>query len=416
MSSSPFTGNSDLFDYDLSSDSEERLTAPPPQHLQSSATQQLPPPPRLPSPHIFSDIFSRTGAPRSTPRQAQAQFRQSFVDVSRALEEANQAIQNAGHALQSRAVVDLTSSPPTANGVADVTAEDTSHTRLIGQPRARTRERHRARSSPPLLLHPMAHNLLPPLVRWPGEVSNNESSRREENRAIRQQQEARAHWERRQLRDRNMQRPAAPPPLSPPLPTASSSSPVHGTSTGLQPPSEIESVDLTQVDDNSALASALAKQRSDAVKAQQTSDSSMIARSPLTAYKCPICMDTPKDATTTICGHLFCHRCIIDTLKWSEQQRTQDLARKSDGVCPVCRKIVKRKDKQSDRGRSLIPLAVKLTTKSDLIKGKQRADFKAAAVNPTATSQKKKRKREESELSDTLWREFVDQDYNDWVS
>ena len=416
MSSSPFTGNSDLFDYDLSSDSEERLSSSPPQRLQSTTTQQLPPPPRLPSPHIFSDIFSRTRAPRSTPREAQAQFRQSFVDVSRALEEANQALQNAGHALQSRAVVDLTTSPPTVNGGADVAAEDIRPPVFIGQPRVRARERHRVRSSSPLLPLPMAHNLLPPLMRWPDEISNNDSSRREEDRAIRQQREARAQWERRQLRNRNMQQPGAPSPLSPALPTASSSSPPHGTVTGVQPPSEIESVDLTHVDDNSSLAFALAKQRSDAVKAQQTFDTSTIARSPLTGYKCPICMDTPKDATSTICGHLFCHRCIIDTLKWSEQQRTQDLARKSDGVCPVCRKTVKRKDKQSDRGRSLIPLAIKLTTKSDLIKGKQRADFNIPLDHPAAATPRKKRKREESELSDTLWREFVEQDHNDWVS
>lgn len=63
----------------------------------------------------------------------------------------------------------------------------------------------------------------------------------------------------------------------------------------------IESVDLTEVEDDNALAKALAKQRQDAIKAQgPTGDGK--GRSILTAYKCPVCMDTPVDATSTICG------------------------------------------------------------------------------------------------------------------
>ena len=63
----------------------------------------------------------------------------------------------------------------------------------------------------------------------------------------------------------------------------------------------VESIDLTEVDKLSALDKALAKQREDAVKAQNDRDSEK-ARSLLTAYKCPVCMDTPEDATTTVCG------------------------------------------------------------------------------------------------------------------
>lgn len=63
----------------------------------------------------------------------------------------------------------------------------------------------------------------------------------------------------------------------------------------------IESVDLTEVDNDSALSKALAKQREDAVKAQ-TYPGGGKGRSILTSYKCPVCMDTPVDATTTICG------------------------------------------------------------------------------------------------------------------
>lgn len=63
----------------------------------------------------------------------------------------------------------------------------------------------------------------------------------------------------------------------------------------------IESIDLTEVDKPSALDKALAKQREDAVKAQHDGESKN-GRSLLTAYKCPVCMDTPEDATTTVCG------------------------------------------------------------------------------------------------------------------
>lgn len=65
----------------------------------------------------------------------------------------------------------------------------------------------------------------------------------------------------------------------------------------------IESVDLTEVNDESALTKALAKQREDAVKAQSSSEERK-GRSILTSFKCPVCMDTPTDATSTICGTL----------------------------------------------------------------------------------------------------------------
>lgn len=64
----------------------------------------------------------------------------------------------------------------------------------------------------------------------------------------------------------------------------------------------IESVDLTEIDETSPLSKTLAKQREDAVKAQEAVPSSEKKGSILTAYKCPVCMDTPVDATSTICG------------------------------------------------------------------------------------------------------------------
>lgn len=63
----------------------------------------------------------------------------------------------------------------------------------------------------------------------------------------------------------------------------------------------IESIDLTEVDGSAALAKALAKQREDAVKAQQSTEHEK-GRSILASYKCPVCMDTPEIATSTACG------------------------------------------------------------------------------------------------------------------
>jgi hypothetical protein len=67
---------------------------------------------------------------------------------------------------------------------------------------------------------------------------------------------------------------------------------------------EVEAVDLTEVNNATDLSKALSKQRQDAIQAQmkQNQGSEPAGRTPLTSYKCPICMDTPEDATTTTCG------------------------------------------------------------------------------------------------------------------
>lgn len=130
-----------------------------------------------------------------------------------------------------------------------------------------------------------------------------------------------------------------------------------------EPPGDvaIEEVDLTEVNDPSSLAKALSKQREDAVKAaqQSTSADDGEGRTVLTSYKCPICMDVLEDATSTVCGHLFCHKCIMDTLKSSEFQRSDDIVWKAKGRCPICRKPLIRSDK-ADKTRTLIPLALEL--------------------------------------------------------
>ncbi|GAD95191.1 conserved hypothetical protein [Paecilomyces variotii No. 5] len=143
-------------------------------------------------------------------------------------------------------------------------------------------------------------------------------------------------------------------------PSTRSSSSVAAVRTA-EDDSNIESVDLTEVEDESSLSKALAKQRQDAVKAQgPTGDGE--GRSVLTAYKCPVCMDTPVDATSTVCGHLFCHKCIVDTLKFSEEQRSDSSNKGPRGNCPVCRKPLTRNDTPGPK-RNLVPLTLKLMTK-----------------------------------------------------
>ena len=142
-----------------------------------------------------------------------------------------------------------------------------------------------------------------------------------------------------------------------------------------------EEVDLTEVNDSTTLENALSKQRVDAVKdaLQKSQAQDEEGRTVLTSYKCPICMDVLEDATSTVCGrahiflidfgygtdrgsagHLFCHRCIMDTLKFSEAQRSQDTGGKAKGTCPVCRKPMARNDKADVKNRTLVPLTLKL--------------------------------------------------------
>lgn len=91
--------------------------------------------------------------------------------------------------------------------------------------------------------------------------------------------------------------------------SATASSPISPQSLPLDDPTpepEVEeSIDLTAGDESSALAKALAKQREDAVMAQRAAEHESRERgTALRAYKCPVCMDTPVDATSTVCGML----------------------------------------------------------------------------------------------------------------
>lgn len=89
-----------------------------------------------------------------------------------------------------------------------------------------------------------------------------------------------------------------------PSPARPRSSPSSSSSSFYEGAEAVEAVDLTDVNDDSALAKVLAKQRADAVKAQAAAAEPEEGRTTLTVTKCAICMDTPTDATTTICGML----------------------------------------------------------------------------------------------------------------
>lgn len=139
----------------------------------------------------------------------------------------------------------------------------------------------------------------------------------------------------------------------------------------------IETIDMTDDSSAAALARTVAKQREDAIKAQASEERGSNL-SAILAYKCPICMETPVDATSTSCGmflilyyigfryprastdssclgHLFCHKCIIDCLKMSEQTRGGDSSKQHKGTCPVCRTPISRKEVPG-KSKNLIPL------------------------------------------------------------
>ncbi|RKP13758.1 hypothetical protein BJ684DRAFT_19783 [Piptocephalis cylindrospora] len=49
------------------------------------------------------------------------------------------------------------------------------------------------------------------------------------------------------------------------------------------------------------------------------------------AFTCAICLSPPEHMTSTSCGHTFCYRCILRSIRYSPQ-------------CPTCRKRQTRKE------------------------------------------------------------------------
>lgn len=149
-----------------------------------------------------------------------------------------------------------------------------------------------------------------------------------------------------------------------------------------QTQTQSQSIDLTTFepeDQPSTQDKLLSLQQQSAIAAQSaipstskdaSSSSSKDHATPLSTYRCAICMDTPTSATTTICGHVFCHTCLKDSLKWSAQQRRDDAGlhgrrapNAGTGLCPVCRKVLHNKEGGSKP--SIVGLEIRTMTRKD---------------------------------------------------
>ncbi|KAL9117899.1 MAG: hypothetical protein Q9187_005559 [Circinaria calcarea] len=130
---------------------------------------------------------------------------------------------------------------------------------------------------------------------------------------------------------------------------------------------EIEEVDLRDLDDDNSLFKVLEQQRADAIKTQKEQSNKPLRFS---TQLCVVCMESMTNITSTHCGHLFCHTCLMEALIAGENQGSD--AGKTLSRCPICRKKVLRgKDKKSSG--MIIPLELKVRSKSTVAKGKEKA-------------------------------------------
>ncbi|MCJ1474837.1 hypothetical protein MMC13_003497 [Lambiella insularis] len=149
---------------------------------------------------------------------------------------------------------------------------------------------------------------------------------------------------------------------------------------------DVERVDLTKVDDDTGLKKLQEEQRVrhdrqiqqqqelQQSKQQEESIRSLHeqSRKPtrISDLQCVVCMDNMTNITATHCGHLFCHTCIMEALIAGESQGPDP--GKGPSRCPVCRKKVVR-PKEGKEMQQVIPLELKLLTKSAVAKGKEKA-------------------------------------------
>lgn len=392
---------------------------------------------RVSSPQLFRDILSsvtEAGLPRQAvlPGPSFAVAEESFAG---AIQRASRAVANAEEAFHARAeggntdnVIDLTRSPPTpprasgeASGRPSLPVDSGAEADFIS---TTTHPHDTSRSTRPRLSSSLDHpvygsfseaSLQPPLF-WPDpppldlddslararnrraqnfrtqsrlsetqrpnalSTYHREVSRRDERTAIRRQQLNHENWLRTQARTRRIQEDLSQQNQSlSPEPEFSLSSGVTTRSATMSPKSEPEAIDLTAVEDNEGLNEVIAKQRADAIMSQRPIGATEAGRTTFSAFKCPICMDNLRFATVTKCGHMFCHKCIVDTLKWSatqqREERPHQMRKTHPGHCPVCRSSLVIKDTKGS-SRTLVPLHMKkfsLRMKRSLDKGKGRA-------------------------------------------
>lgn len=61
-----------------------------------------------------------------------------------------------------------------------------------------------------------------------------------------------------------------------------------------------------------------------------------------TDARCPVCLDPPREALLTGCGHTFCGQCLCDYLYDDRiASRQRNAAKRGAGQCPVCRAHIK---------------------------------------------------------------------------
>ncbi|KAL8933129.1 MAG: hypothetical protein Q9211_005943 [Gyalolechia sp. 1 TL-2023] len=146
--------------------------------------------------------------------------------------------------------------------------------------------------------------------------------------------------------------------------------------------SQVERIDLMDVENDSGLSRVLEQQQAAAIQEQQGRKGDEPTK--LSSIQCIICMEPMTDMTVTHCaisgfvktlidgssGHLFCHTCIMEALIAGENQGEPG---KATGKCPVCRKKVSRPKEKSRDKREVIPLEIKCVTRASLVKGKAKA-------------------------------------------
>ncbi|KAL8710034.1 MAG: hypothetical protein Q9220_005305 [cf. Caloplaca sp. 1 TL-2023] len=154
---------------------------------------------------------------------------------------------------------------------------------------------------------------------------------------------------------------------------------------------KVEQLDLVDLDDEAGLSKVLERQQAATIKEQQAAAGQADAPTKLSTVQCIICMEPITDMTVTHCGklfsvepsqskekqmidwmlqttgHIFCHMCIMEALIAGENQGEPG---KGTSKCPVCRKKVARPKEKSKDKRDVIPLEIKVLTKSSLAKGK----------------------------------------------
>ena len=246
-----------------------------------------PPRPRLSSPRVFQDFFSTTAAGTSavqtSTRVPSAPSQPSVHDFPRAFENVNRAVQTAHEAFRNTPIIDLTTPPPRERTIQDT-----------GMARKRMQRASPTSLSPDSTLSAPTYST----AISPGSSRRSRLLLPQNSRTSQSRSSAVPAPESTSADGR------APKRLRILYANDGSNRPNEPSQYTPDTPQEVEAVDLTEVDDASDLSRALSKQRQDTIQAQMKRDRGRESsgRTPLSSYKCPICMDTPEDATVTSCG------------------------------------------------------------------------------------------------------------------